>query len=442
MGDRLPACRCAHGKAGGLSHIARRKSPPKAAWRCRFPPHSKVSREFPVVPPNLKSEILNPMNPRRLVLFLVIGILAGYAWWRFDHRSARRMPEKSASVVAPRLSLDDVKVLVAIDAEYTKLVQSVVPGVVSITSSRTVTQLAPLTIEDLLMGRQRSQLAKSTSLGSGVIVSKEGHILTNHHVVAGMTEVRVQLTDGRNLPAKLIGSDPVTDIAVLRIDAANIEALPLGESDDLRAGQQIFAVGNPYGLEESVTRGIISAKGRQTASDSSIEYIQHDAAVNQGNSGGPLLNVRGEIVGINSAIFSRTGGWQGISFAIPSNTARRILEGIIKNGRMVRSYLGVVMQEITPELARNFALADMDGAIIIQITPDSPAARSGLRPGDVVLTVNGRRVKGVTQLRQIIASAEIGQELELGFVRAGAAITVKAKVAEMPQELNSAIPGR
>ena len=382
------------------------------------------------------------LHPRRLLLFLVIGILAGYAWWRFDHRTARRVSEKSASAVAPRLSLDDVKVLVAIDAEYTKLVQSVVPGVVSITSSRTVTQLAPLTIEDLLMGRQRSQLAKSTSLGSGVIVSKEGHILTNHHVVAGMTEVRVQLTDGRNLPAKLIGSDPVTDIAVLRIDAANIEALPLGESDDLRAGQQIFAVGNPYGLEESVTRGIISAKGRQTASDSSIEYIQHDAAVNQGNSGGPLLNVRGEIVGINSAIFSRTGGWQGISFAIPSNTARRILEGIIKNGRMVRSYLGVVMQEITPELARNFALADMDGAIIIQITPDSPAARSGLRPGDVVLTVNGRRVKGVTQLRQIIASAEIGQELELGFVRAGAAITVKAKVAEMPQELNSAIPGR
>ena len=380
--------------------------------------------------------------PRRILLFVVIGILAGYAWWRFEHRDFHRAREKITLAVPPRVSLDDVKVLSAIDAEYTRLVQSVVPGVVSITSSRTVTQLAPLTFEDLLMGRQRSQLAKSTSLGSGVIVSKEGHILTNHHVIAGMTEIRVQLTDGRNLAAALIGSDPATDIAVLRIEAANVVALPLGESDDLRVGQQIFAVGNPYGLEESVTRGIISAKGRQTASDSSIEYIQHDAAVNQGNSGGPLLSVRGEIVGINSAIFSRTGGWQGISFAIPSNTARRILEGIIKRGRMVRSYLGVVMQEITPELARNFGLTDMDGAIIIQVTPDSPAARSGLRPGDVVQTVNGKRVKGVQELRQLIASAEVGQELDLGFVRAGTAISVKAKVAEMPQAMGGSIPGR
>jgi serine protease Do len=382
-------------------------------------------------------------NPRRLVLFVVIGILACYAWWRYDHRGVQHSSEKFTSAVAPKLSLDDVKVLSAIDAEYTRLVQSVVPSVVSITSSRTVTQIAPQTIEDWLMGRQRSQLAKSTSLGSGVIVSKEGHILTNHHVVADMTEVRVQLTDGRNLAAALIGSDPVTDIAVLRIDGANLEPLPLGESDDLRVGQQIFAVGNPYGLEESVTRGIISAKGRQTASDSSIEYIQHDAAVNQGNSGGPLLNVRGEIVGINSAIFSRTGGWQGISFAIPSNTARRILEVIIRNkGRMVRSYLGVVMQDVTTELARNLGLTDMDGAIIIQVTPDSPAVRAGLRPGDVVHTVNGRRVKGFQQLRQIIAGTEVGQELELGFIRGGAAMTAKAQVAEMPPELNSVTPGR
>jgi len=384
-------------------------------------------------------------NSRRFLPLLVIGILAGYAWWRYDHRDVRYTREKFTPAAAPKLSLDDVKVLAAIDAEYTRLVQSVVPGVVSITSSRTVTQFVPRTFEDLLTGRKWEQRATSTSLGSGVIVSKEGHILTNHHVIAGMTEVRVQLTDGRNLAAALIGSDPMTDIAVLKIDAANIEPLPLGESDDLRVGQQIFAVGNPYGLEESVTRGIISAKGgasRQTASDSSIEYIQHDAAVNQGNSGGPLLNVRGEIVGINSAIFSRTGGWQGISFAIPSNTARRILDGIIKHGRMVRSYLGVVMQEITPALARNFGLPDMEGAIITEVSPGTPAAISGLQPGDVVRTVNGKRVKGVQQLRQIIAGTEVGQELELGFIRSRTVMTAKAKVAEMPQELSSVIPGR
>ena len=382
------------------------------------------------------------IHPRRLLLLLVIGILAGYAWWRYEHRDVRRVAEKFTPLASPKLSLDDVKVLAAIDAEYTRLVQSVVPSVVSITSSRTVTQLAPLTIEDLLTGRQRTQRAKSTSLGSGVIVSKEGHILTNHHVIAGMTEVRVQLTDGRNLAAALIGSDPAADIAVLRIDAPGIEPLPLGDSDVLRVGQQVFAVGNPYGLEESVTRGIVSAKGRQMSSDSAIEHIQHDAAVNQGNSGGPLLNVRGEIVGINSQIFSRTGGWQGISFAIPSNTARRVLDGIIKRGRMVRSYLGVVMQEITPVLARNFGLADAEGAIITEVTPDSPAAQCGLQPGDVVRAVNGKRVKGMQQLRQIIASTEVGQELEVGFIRNGAEQKVKAKIVEMPVELSSLIPGR
>jgi serine protease Do len=381
------------------------------------------------------------LEPRRLLLLLVIGILAGYAWWRYDHRGSRHVSESFTPASMPKLNLDDVRVLAAIDAEYTKLVQSVVPGVVSITSSRTVTQIAPLTIQDLLAGRQRSQRAKSTSLGSGVIISKEGHIITNHHVVAGMTEIRVQLTDGRNFAAALIGSDPATDIAVLRIDAANIEPLPLGDSDGLRVGQQIFAVGNPYGLEESVTRGIVSAKGRQTASDSAIEYIQHDAAVNEGNSGGPLLNLRGEIVGINSAIFSRTGGWQGISFAIPANSARRVLEAIVKRGRMVRSYLGVVMQEITPALARNFNLEDMNGAIITDVAPESPAARAGLRPGDVVRTFNGRPVKGVQQLRQFIAGAEVGQDAEVGFVREGATMSVKAKLAEMPPEFLNAAPG-
>ena len=383
------------------------------------------------------------IHPRRLLLLLVIGILAGYAWWRYEHRDMRRVAEKFTPLASPKLSLDDVKVLVAIDEEYTRLVQSVVPSVVSITSSRTVTQLAPLTIEDLLTGRQRTQRAKSTSLGSGVIVSKEGHILTNHHVIAGMTEVRVQLTDGRNLAAALKGSDPATDIAVLQIDAPGIEPLPLGDSDVLRVGQQVFAVGNPYGLEESVTRGIVSAKGRQMSSDSAIEHIQHDAAVNQGNSGGPLLNVRGEIVGINSQIFSRTGGWQGISFAIPSNTVRRVLDNMIKNkGRMVRSYLGVVMQEITQALARNIGLADAEGAIITEVTPDSPAARCGLQPGDIVRTVNGKRVKGMQQLRQIIASTEVGQEMEIGFIRNGAEQKVKAKIVEMPAELSGVIPGR
>ena len=382
------------------------------------------------------------MNPRRILLLTVIGILVGYAWWRYDHRDVRRAAEKFTLATAPKLSLDDVKVLAEIDAEYARLVQSVVPGVVSITSSRTVTQFGPVTVEDWFLGRQREQSSTSTSLGSGMIVSKEGHILTNHHVIANMTEVRVQLTDGRNFPAKLIGSDLPTDIAVLRIEAPGIEALPLGDSDAVRVGQQVLAVGNPYGLEESVTRGIVSAKGRPSKSDSSIEFFQHDAAVNQGNSGGPLLNMRGEIVGINSQIFSRTGGWQGISFAIPSNAAKRILGELVNNGRVLRGYLGVEMQDVNPALAQRFSLPDTDGAIILGITPGSPAAHSGLQPGDVVRTVNGRRVKDTAQLRQMIWGTGAGQELELGMIRAGAAAAAKAKIAEMPIELSGAIPGR
>ena len=395
--------------------------------------------------------------PRRILLLIVIGILAGYAWWRYDHRDVLRATDKFTLLTAPRLSLDDVKVLSAIDEEYTRLVQSVVPSVVSITSSRTVTQLAPRTIQDLFTGQRYPQSTTSTSLGSGVIVSKEGHILTNHHVVAGMTEIGVQLTDGRNFPAKLVGNDPPSDIAVLRIEAQGIEALPLGDSDTLRVGQQIFAVGNPYGLEESVTRGIISAKGRRTTSDSAIESIQHDAAVNQGNSGGPLLNVRGEIVGINSQIFSRTGGWQGISFAIPSNAARQILGEIVKNGRVVRGYLGMEMDDVTAVLAlrfgvrrqdvtaahaQQFALPDADGAVITSVTQGSPAALCGLLPGDVVRSVNGRQVKSMEHLRQMIFGTEIGQEIEFEIIRNGATAKTKAKIAPMPIELNGVIPGR
>ena len=395
--------------------------------------------------------------PRRILLLIVIGILAGYAWWRYDHRDVRRAQEKFTLASAPKLSLDDVKVLTAMDAEYARLVQSVVPGVVSITSSRTVTQLAPRTIEDLFTGQRHPQSATSTSLGSGMIVSKEGHILTNHHVIANMTDVRVQLPDGRNLPAKLIGSDPPTDIAVLRIEAQGIEALSFGDSDAVRVGQQVLAVGNPYGFEESVTRGIVSAKGRQMASDSSIEYFQHDAAVNQGNSGGPLLNVRGEIVGINSQIFSRTGGWQGISFAIPSNAARRILGEIVNHGRVVRGYLGVGMddvtavlsqrfgvrtQDVTAEHAQRFGLPDADGAIITAVTLNSPAARCGLQAGDVVRAVNGRRMKSKEQVRQLIFGTALGQELEIEIIRNGAVSKVKAKIAEMPPEPGSVMPGR
>ena len=374
-------------------------------------------------------------NPRRLFLFLIMGTLVGYFWWRLDHRDVTRVPEKFTPVEAPKINLEDVKVLAAIDAEYTKLIESVVPSVVSITSSRTVLQQVPLTIEDLLLGRQRAQKAKSTSLGSGVIVSKEGHIITNHHVIAGMTEIRAQLPDGRNVAARLIGSDPATDIAVLKIEEKNIEALPLGDSDDLRVGQQIFAIGNPYGLDETVTRGVVSAKGRRTANDSGVEVLQHDAAVNPGNSGGPLVNIRGQIVGINSSIYTRTGGFQGISFAIPANTVRRVMDAIISRGRAVRGWLGVGLQAVTPRLAQSFGVPDTRGAIITEIMRGSPAELAGLQPGDVLRKFNGNDVGDVMSLRKLIAGLEIGAKVEVVIMRGGREAKTTLEVVEVPPEL-------
>jgi serine protease Do len=369
-------------------------------------------------------------DPRRFLLLLIIGVLAGYAWWRYDHRS--RISDKFTPAAAPKLSLDDVKVLAAIDAEYTKLIESVVPSVVSITSSRTFYQRAPITIEDLLAGRQRYQEARSTSLGSGVIVSKEGHILTNHHVIKDMTEVRVLLSDGRNLPARIIGSDPGTDLAVLKVDDSNLEPLSLGDSDNLRVGQQVFAVGNPYGLDETVTRGIVSAIGRRTRSGNGVDAIQHDAAVNPGNSGGPLLNLRGEIIGINSAIYTRTGGFQGISFAIPSNAVRQVMNSILERGRIVRPYLGAVMQNLSPAIASYFGLRDTNGALISEVTPGSPAHAAGLQPGDVVRSFGGKDIKNVTDLDKAVTAMGVGASAEVSIVRSGQVGHTTLRISEVP----------
>jgi serine protease Do len=374
---------------------------------------------------------------RRILPLLLVGILIGYGWWRFEHRTAGPTSEKYTLPDAPALNLDDVKILEATDAAYTRLVQAVMPSVVSVTSSRKTYQRLPLTLEDLI-NRQQPRVVegpKATSLGSGVIVSKEGHVLTNHHVIEGMSEIRVALTDGRNVEAKLIGSDKSSDIAVLKIDAPDIQALPLGDSDALFQGQQVVAVGNPYGLDGSATFGKVSATGRKTGNDSGLEYIQTDAAVNQGNSGGPLMNVRGEIIGINSAIFTKTGGWQGISFAIPSNTARRVMESILKRGRLVRGWLGIGFGTvISPRLASSLGLPDMKGAIITEISPGSPAERAGLRPEDVVRRMNGKDVDDGPALLKIIAGLEIGAAVEIEIVRGGQSGKTKVTVEELPDQ--------
>jgi len=278
-----------------------------------------------------------------------------------------------------------------------------------------------------------------TALGSGVIVSKEGHILTNRHVIAQMEKIEVQLTDGRVEPAQLIGADEQTDIAVLKIEAKNIEPLALGDSDQVRVGQMVFAIGNPFGLQETVTKGIVSAKGRHAVADSSVEFFQTDAAVNQGNSGGPLLNLRGEIIGINSAIYSTSddGAWLGISFAIPANVARRALDSLLKNGRIVRGYLGVNMSDITVEIARMMSLPDTSGALVIDVLSGSPAEKAGLQPGDVIKRFNGQPIADFRALRSRVAESDIGAKVELGVLRKGQEMTISAIVTETPQRAQS-----
>lgn len=381
---------------------------------------------------------------RRTIFLLSIVLLIAFGVYRWDQnrRLRGRAPEKFTAAEGPRIDPKTLPVLSSLDAEYTKLTETVVPSVVSITTARRVRLNTPQVVDpfEYFFGmRRRPSERIATSLGSGVIVSKEGHILTNHHVVHGTDEIRVQLTDGRIEPAQLIGSNESVDIAVLRISAPNVQPLPFGDSDNLKVGQMVFAIGNPFGLQETVTQGIISAKGRALR-DSSVEFIQTDAAVNQGNSGGPLLNLRGEIIGINSAIYSQTGGWSGISFAIPSNTAWRALESITKTGRLVRGYLGVSLMELTPGLAREFGLPDTRGALVTDVVAGSPAERAGIQAGDVLRSVANREIADATGFLRRLGAATIGEKLKIGFLRQGKPMEVTAEIAEMPAELLAAPP--
>jgi len=376
---------------------------------------------------------------KRFLLFVVVVSLAVYGVSRWNGH--RRVPETFTPVATAQIDLKDVQVLEALDRESTRLVQAVVPSVVSVTTTRRIA--APQVIDpfDFFLRRPRERV--QNSLGSGVIVSKEGHILTNNHVVANMDEVRVWLNDGRDFPAKVIGTDPATDIAVLKIDATGIRPLPLGNSDDVRVGSVVFAIGNPFGLRESVTKGIISATGRVVSDESSNEFFQTDTTINPGNSGGPLINVRGEIVGINSAIgnFSGSGTWQGVGFAIPANSARMAMESIIKTGRVVRGYLGVVIQELTPELAAQFGISGQTGALVGSITPGSPADKAGLKAGDVVTAFNGKPIATIRDLFRQASSTPVNSKVEIRFLRDKKPQTVTATIAEQPANFSAgAVP--
>ena len=379
---------------------------------------------------------------RRTVFILIVCLLLGAGIFRVvqlvTRTDARPVTatgaEKYPPAVMPKISSRDLPGLNSIDSEYTRLVEVVMPSVVSVTSRRVTEQEArALNPLDVLFGAGKKQPQRhvETSLGSGVIVSREGHVITNHHVIEGNTDVEVQLADGRSLPAQVIGDDPQVDIAILKISGPKLEPRQL-----------VFAIGNPFGLQETVTAGIISAKGRRDITDSNVEMLQTDAAVNHGNSGGPLINLRGEIIGINTAIYSKSddGGWLGISFAIPANVARRALESVVKRGRIVRGYLGVSMKNLTPDLAAKFHLASAAGALITEVVPGSPAERAGLRAGDAIRSFNGKPVADMPALRARLNEVEIGERVELGIVRGGREQTIAAEIAEAPPDMNAGLP--
>ena len=268
-------------------------------------------------------------------------------------------------------------------------------------------------------GRGPSGAVPLRGLGSGFIISPDGLIMTNAHVVKGAKTVTVKLTDRREFKAKVLGMDPKTDIAVLKIDARNLPTVPIGSSQALRPGDWVLAIGSPFGFENTVTAGVVSAKGRSLPDDSSVPFIQSDVAVNPGNSGGPMFNARGEVVGINSQIYSRSGGFQGVSFSIPIELAMHIEQQIVAHGSVQHALLGVTIQQVNQAFADSFKLPKPEGALVAQVTPGSAAAKAGLKPGDVILSANGQTIVDSGDLPASIALAKPGDKLQMNIWRDG-----------------------
>lgn len=281
----------------------------------------------------------------------------------------------------------------------------------------------------------------SQSLGSGFIVSDDGYILTNNHVVEGATEIIVRLNDRRQLVAELVGADKRSDLALLKVEGADLPTVSIGSSSDLKVGEWVLAIGAPFGFEYSVTAGIISAKGRNLPTESYVPFLQTDVAINPGNSGGPLFNLDGEVVGINSHIYSRSGGFQGISFAIPIELAMDVADQLKAGGVVSRAWLGVVIQDVTRELAESFGMDRPEGALVAQILPDSPAAAADFEPGDVIVEFNGVDVPNSGALPAIVGRAPVGDRVPVVVMRSGEEQVIEVVLEQLPEDLTARAPG-
>src|SRR5438270_6184985 len=373
------------------------------------------------------------------VALLSLAISALYDY-RLKHGGLSTLPhttpEKYTLASSPSVDPKQVASLEALNRERRSLVSSVVPSVVAVKTTKKIAierqnQLDPF---GFFFRRPRGFQSPNddalvqNSLGSGVIVTDEGHIITNTHVVDQVDEIEVQLSDGRTEKARLVGADEQVDLAVLKIDSPGVKPLKLADSDTVQPGDFVLAIGNPFGFEETMTEGIISSKGRPNRSDFFGELLQTDAAINPGNSGGPLINLRGEVIGINTAIASTTGGSQGVGFAIPSNTVRTALESLLKQGRIIRGYLGIQTRGLQPGESGT----DTDGVTVADVLAGSPAAQAGVQPGDLIRKFDGREVKNFTALRTLVAQTQLNKQVELEILRDGKPVKVKAQIKEQP----------
>ena len=314
------------------------------------------------------------------------------------------------------------------------LAQALKPAVVNVSMKRTAQTMPEATdpFFQQFFGRV-PQPRTQRGLGSGFVVNADGYVVTNNHVVDGATEIRVKLADGRELAGRVVGRDPRTDLALLKVEAHGLPTIPLGDSSALKVGEPVMAIGNPFGLEQTVTTGIVSATGRVIGEGPYDDFIQTDASINPGNSGGPLINARGQVIGINTAIVSRSGGSVGIGFAIPVNLAKPVVTQLASAGHVTRGWLGVGIQSLTADLAKSFRLTRTDGALVTSVSEGSPAAKAGLKEGDVIVEYDGRPVARAGDLPRAVAETAVGRAVPLKVVRDGKPVTLTATVGRLEE---------
>ncbi len=392
----------------------------------------------------------------RIVLMLALaGVLA--ACGQDTDNTTKQDTSDSRDTAPARADVGDGEPLVTGLPDFTALVKKEAPAVVNISTvtRRERSQQSQLDQLPEMFRRFFDEFggpggpgggpaprSETESLGSGFIISSDGYVLTNYHVVGEADEIVVRLQDRRELDAELIGSDPQSDLALIKVDASDLPVVDIGSSDDLQVGEWVLAIGAPFGFDSSVTAGIVSAKGRSLPTDNYVPFIQTDVAINPGNSGGPLFNLNGQVVGINSQIVSRSGGYMGLSFAIPIDLAMDVADQLKETGEVSRGWLGVLIQEVDRDLAESFGLDKPMGALVAQVQSGSPAAEAGLQPGDVIIAFNGREIQRSAQLPKWVGALKAGTEAEMTVVRDGDEKTLEVTVGELPDNPQAGMAGQ